>query len=633
MAVSYSTNLVTIDGSFADGAASVSGSTLTRISGTASNANWIGRLIAFYPSTTTSTNTQVRLVTAVSGNNITVHSSWRNLGGLTGTFRVAHNCQDVHDIGNAALSKIGDSTFQWDADWTVINSGFFGDTDISLEMRKSVLGGAGIGWNADSGAVIQFGLLWGGEKNDSVETTNGCSIFFNKTNSGTNSFYKNTDSRDDNGAVFNYYGSLIQSKNPTSSAWSFQRMRGPMRFIGCSFDGPMGGRFYHEATEWAQCRMAGNDNPTPAWSLGATFTRPVSDVIFFQNGTVLKNFLAFAGTFRDTVFTSSNGLVFSDSGTGQINFIDCTTFATTSGDAHQFKSVNYTTTDSGGSALAGVSVRINAANDSSPTPVISNGSGVVPEILAEFQEANTNFGPFRIRIRKYGYVWASLNSSISDAIKQGVALGEDTLVTQSLAAALAHTGITIADTAPVTWNGLPFSITVTGNTSVNSGLTLTDIQHYLQAVLASNDGIGGKSGGLLWHDLIPMAGKSTVRAPYSAGNKGVRVIDQNGDPFPGVLTMQADNGSIYTPPITAQLTVRINQTLCDVFILAAGTDNVLASVDAQAGTDFVYQFTTLSTVDIGVIRPGFVPFYVRNYALQSGLSLLPVSISADRNYV
>jgi hypothetical protein len=543
---------------------------------------------------------------------------------------VAHTCQDVHDIGNSNLKKIGDSSFQWDAQWDIINDGFFGDTDISLEMKH---GGSGLLWNIDSGTVIQFGLLWGGEKNNSVETTNGCNIFFNKTSTVGNSYYKNDNSKDSNGAVINYYGSLIQTKNPTSGDWSFQRMRGPTRFIGCSFDGPMGGRFYHEATEWAQCRMSGNNNAVPAWSLGATFTRPVSSVIFFQNDTVMKNFESFTGTFRDTIFTDSNGTVFNNAGDGQIDFIDCTTFGTDSGDAHQFKSVNYVTTDSSGAALEDVCVRINAANDSSPNPVISDASGVVPEILAEFQEANTYFGPFRIRIRKYGYVWASLNSPISDAIKQSVALSDDNLVTQSLSTALAHTGITIADTSPVTWNGLPFSITVTGDTSVNSGLTLTDIQHYLQAVLGRNNSIGGKSGGLLWHDLIPMAGSSTVRASYSNGNKGVRVIDQNGNPFAGVLTMQSDNGAIYTPPVTSTLTIKINQTGCDVVILEAGTDNVLASVDAQAGNTFLYNFSGTFDVDIGVIKPGFQVNYTYGYSLTGNSATLPISLRVDRNYL
>jgi hypothetical protein len=365
-----------------------------------------------------------------------------------------------------------------------------------------------------------------------------------------------------------------------------------MRFIGCTFDGPMGGRFYHEATEWAQCRMSGNDNATPAWSLGATFTRPISDIIFFQNNTVMKNYESFTGTFRDTVFTDSNGTVFNEAGVGQINFIDCTTFATTSGDAHQFKSVNFITTDEGGSAIADVAVRINAANDSSPTPVVSNASGVVPEILAEFQEANTSFGPFRIRIRKFGLIWSSLSSPIADPIKQSVSLREDSNVTQTLVAALAHTGITLTDHggSPVTWNGKVFGITITANSS-NS---LADLKHFLHASLAANSPIGGKASGLNWHNLLPMNLTETERGLYGSTQKGVRVIDQTGEPFAGVVRMQADDGTYYTPPVSYELS--FTGLVADSEVRAyTGTDPA-TSVEIggveNSGTTFTFNHTS-----------------------------------------
>jgi hypothetical protein len=391
----------------------------------------------------------------------------------------------------------------------------------------------------------------------------------------------------------------------------------------------MGGRFYHEATEWVSCRMSGNNNAVPAWSIGATFTRDVTDVIFFHNNTAIKNQKDFTGTFRDTIFTDSNNIKFYDSGRGQIDFIDCTTFSTDSGDAHQFKSVNYVTTDSDGSALEDVCVRINAANDSSPTPVISNASGVVPEILAEFQEANTNFGPFRIRIRKYGFQWASLNSPISDAIKQSVALNVDNNVTQSESTALAHSEITIADTSPVSWNGKTFRITVTANSSNN----LNDVKHYLHAVLGRNNAIGGKSGGLLWHNLIPMALTETQRGNYGGTQKGVRVIDENNNPFPGIIRMQADDGTYYVPPVSVTLSISINQTDCDVVILEAGTQTVLASVDEQSGNVFNYTYTTLQNVDIGVIKQGFVVNYTYGFSLPAVNATLPIKLIADRNYL
>jgi len=628
MSVSYALNTVTINGGLANGEATVTVSqTLVRTTGDVPAASWVGRLIAFKPSSSESTNTQVRLVTAVSGNNVTVHDPWRNLGSLSGNFVIAHNLQDVHNIGDTSLKKIGDSTYQWDGEWNVTNNGFLGDLDISLEMRAT-----SPSFTVESGCVVQFGLLWGGEKNDSVETTNGCSVYFNKIVGGTSSYYRGGNSRNENGAVINYYGSIIQSKNPNPSNWSFQRMQGPMRFIGCSFDGPMGGRFYHEATEWAQCRMSGNDDAVPAWSLGATFVRPVSDVIFFQNGTVMKNFNFFQGTFRDCVFTDSNGDIFQDSGSGQINFIDCTTFATTSGDAHQFKSVNFITTDDGGSAIADVAVRINAANDSSPTPVVSNASGVVPEILAEFQEANTSFGPFRIRIRKFGLIWSSLSSPIADAIKQSVSLRADANVTQSEAVALAHTDITLTDHggSPVSWNGKSWGITVTANSS-NS---VTDLKHYLHAVLGRTNAIGGKASGLNWHNMLPMNLAETERGNYGGTQKGVRVIDENGEPFAGIVRMQADDGTYYTPPVSYELSFTGLRADSEVRAYT-GTDPA-TSVEIggveNSGTTFTFNHTSGGADGYVVVaalgrQNLFIPI---TYA--SANQSIPVQQNVDRQY-
>lgn len=557
MAVSYSSNRVTINGSFKSGTTTgVGTSTTITITSDQIVSGDIGRLLAVVPSGTNSDETQVRRITAVSGTTVTVHDAW--VGGAVGSsinWRVAHNCQDVHNIGDVALQKIGDSTFRWNADWDVVSNGFFGDLDISLEMEKN---SSGTLWQIDAGGIVQFGLLWGGENNGAVETTNGCNIFFNKKVSGTNSFYIDTNTRVANGAVINYYGSLIQSQNPSSGNWSFQRMTGPTRFIGCSFDGPMGGRFYHEASEWVSCRMSGNDNTTPAWSLGATFLRDIDGIIFYQNGTVLKNYLSFTGVLRNTVFTSSNGLIFSDSGTGIIDFVDCTTVVADSPDQYQFKSVNYVTTDADGVALSDVLIRINDNLDATQTAVrTTDGSGVASEILANFRRGTTSLAPFRIRIRKFGFFWSSLASAITDPIRQSVALLVDPNVTQTSGTAQAHTGISIVDhgASPVSWNGKNWGITITGNLTTNSSLTVDDIKHYLHYVLAQDASIGGKSSGLLWHNLIPMSSLETERGSYGATNKGVRVIDQAGNPFPGLTRMQSDDATYYIPPVIVPVTI------------------------------------------------------------------------------
>jgi len=102
----------------------------------------------------------------------------------------------------------------------------------------------------------------------------------------------------------------------------------------------------------------------------------------------------------------------------------------------------------------------------------------------------------------------------------------------------------------------------------------------------------------------------------------------NGSTISGTYT---DTNGTVAP--SAQLTVKVNQTGCDVVILEAGTDNVLASVDAQSGTDFVFNFTGTFDVDIGVIKPGFQVNYTYGYSLTGNSAILPISLRVDRNYL
>ena len=101
----------------------------------------------------------------------------------------------------------------------------------------------------------------------------------------------------------------------------------------------------------------------------------------------------------------------------------------------------------------------------------------------------------------------------------------------------------------------------------------------------------------------------------------------NGATFNGTRT--DTNGTI--APL-ALLTVSVNQTGCDVVILAAGTQTVLASVDAQSGNNFIYSYNGSFNVDVGVIKQGFTVLYTYNFALTGIDATLPVNLLQDRNY-
>jgi hypothetical protein len=70
----------------------------------------------------------------------------------------------------------------------------------------------------------------------------------------------------------------------------------------------------------------------------------------------------------------------------------------------------------------------------------------------------------------------------------------------------------------------------------------------------------------------------------------------------------------------------------DIVVLVAGTSTQLVNVDSNPGTIYNYIYSSTSTVDIGVFKPGYVPFYIRNYTLSSSNTTLPVAQVVDRNY-
>ena len=102
----------------------------------------------------------------------------------------------------------------------------------------------------------------------------------------------------------------------------------------------------------------------------------------------------------------------------------------------------------------------------------------------------------------------------------------------------------------------------------------------------------------------------------------------NGAIFSGTRT--DENGTIL--PVTT-LTVQVSHTGADVVVMEAGTNNVIASVDSQAGNDFVFEYSGEKLVDIGVILAGYKPTYTYNYFLAGQNQSLPISLIIDRTYI
>ena len=71
----------------------------------------------------------------------------------------------------------------------------------------------------------------------------------------------------------------------------------------------------------------------------------------------------------------------------------------------------------------------------------------------------------------------------------------------------------------------------------------------------------------------------------------------------------------------------------DVVILQAGTETVLGQVDQNPTSSWIYTYETPVSIDIFVSKAGYVPFYIRNYSLQSSNASLPIAQTNDRNFI
>ena len=71
---------------------------------------------------------------------------------------------------------------------------------------------------------------------------------------------------------------------------------------------------------------------------------------------------------------------------------------------------------------------------------------------------------------------------------------------------------------------------------------------------------------------------------------------------------------------------------CDTVVLAAGTRTILDSVDQIDESTYSFAYESAQVVDVGFIKQGHVPFYIRGLALGLSDVSIPVSLTPDRNY-
>lgn len=189
--------------------------------------------------------------------------------------------------------------------------------------------------------------------------------------------------------------------------------------------------------------------------------------------------------------------------------------------------------------------------------------------------------------------------------------------------------ITVTDTTGIAVNDYVFGTGVGTNAKVDSIDSATQIN-------VSVNNSGTVSGVLVFNQLPNETSLSAT--------DGVKLrikIDANTTSATNTLTYlridtvttSSDQNAVAYPLDTYTLTLTGLQSGSDVVILAAGTETERVNVDANAGTTYEYEYETPESIDIGVFKTGYVPFYIRNYALASADGSVPIAQVSDRNYL
>jgi len=463
---------ITISGAYKDFTGNL-GSTTTVIqfqSGDAPASGDAGRFLLWKVDAADTGTWQVRYIESATATAVTVgDGGFGSAPPRNAVFAISTSLDDIEGVlADTIMRKYGRSYQMLDRDFNLASGAFVADVDASLSTKSTQTGSGFIAtYPVADECVLQFGRLIGGEANDSVETIGGCQVLFELSNDTL--MLSDQGSFSAAGPVINWYGCLLESIGNGNSP--FVRAPGPMRIIGCVVDGPMGGRLYSPASELVDTRFSGNLSGGVAWSLGGAFVRAIDNAFFYQNVAAIKSFQAFTGTFSNTRFADSNTYIIEASAQSGLlfSFIDCTTFDVSkingnTGNYEQLKSIKYTIADASGTGLTGVKVAVyDNAGTVQGGGVQTSSSGTVPQINARFFRKDhnvstpSNFAPFDIRIRRYGYVYLGFSSAVADSIEQEVRLVANGDLVSSEAQAAAITGISLDFSTE--------TVTITGDTT------------------------------------------------------------------------------------------------------------------------------------------------------------------------
>ena len=631
MAVTFTSTSqrITISGTY-KAFVGASGSTTTVIqysSGDAPASGDAGRFLMWKNGSATK-DWEIRFIESATSSTVTVgDGGFSSAPGTGENFVISTNLDDV--VSALAAATVNNFSYNFNGrDWQLSSGAFLADVNKSLDTENQASSNS---WQVGNECALQFGRLDGGEANGSTITRQGCFITLNNSKTSANSnVFGNGGSEVSNGPIVNFYGCYIKSYTSTAANWAFVRGTGPIRMIGTIWDGPIGGAFYHSASELVDTKFRGNTNLTPAWSIRATFTRAVENAQFSNALAAFKTFQEYTGTFRDTVFdlaTLPTVVFVSGQPAGGVTCIDCTTFddnkisdttaSNSRGFVHQGKSINYTVTDASGTGLTGAKVAVYDTDGTLQTGIQTSSGGAVSEIVATFfkwqdNDPSSNKAPFDIRIRRYGYTYLGFQSAVDEPIKQEVRLQTNTGLVSTEAQAAAITGISL--------NFSTETVTITSNHDAQSLYDYYQYQLDQTANMVYGEDLVRTGGAFNLDDWDMVVDGATYTGDITTTGS---ITLSNGGLIIGTAT-----DSVGTTTVTT-LTLTGLQTNSEVRVYNAGTTTEIAGVE-NSSTSFSANIEA-SSVDIVIHSLGYEYQKIEGADTSANLTL-PIQQRLDRNY-
>ena len=631
MAVTFTSTSqrITISGTY-KAFVGASGSTTTVIqysSGDAPASGDAGRFLMWKNGSATK-DWEIRFIESATSSTVTVgDGGFSSAPGTGENFVISTNLDDV--VSALAAATVNNFSYNFNGrDWQLSSGAFLADVNKSLDTENQASSNS---WQVGNECALQFGRLDGGEANGSTITRQGCFITLNNSKTSANSnVFGNGGSEVSNGPIVNFYGCYIKSYTSTAANWAFVRGTGPIRMIGTIWDGPIGGAFYHSASELVDTKFRGNTNLTPAWSIRATFTRAVENAQFSNALAAFKTFQEYTGTFRDTVFdlaTLPTVVFVSGQPAGGVTCIDCTTFddnkisdttaSNSRGFVHQGKSINYTVTDASGTGLTGAKVAVYDTDGTLQTGIQTSSGGAVSEIVATFfkwqdNDPSSNKAPFDIRIRRYGYTYLGFQSAVDEPIKQEVRLQTNTGLVSTEAQAAAITGISL--------NFSTETVTITSNHDAQSLYDYYQYQLDQTANMVYGEDLVRTGGAFNLDDWDMVVDGATYTGDITT--TGTITLSNGG------LIIGTATDSVGTTTVTT-LTLTGLQTNSEVRVYNAGTTTEIAGVE-NSSTSFSANIEA-SSVDIVIHSLGYEYQKIEGADTSANLTL-PIQQRLDRNY-